>query len=362
MQIDWSKFVGRPPVNVDERLAGLAVRDRHVLITGAGGSIGAGLASAAVLGQPRTLLLLDISEGALHQTYRSLLASPTPTSVQVVPITGSVLDRHLLTHILRRHPVDLILHTAAYKHVPLMERNPFAALANNSIGTYRLVSAALEAGVPNLTLLSTDKAVNPQSIMGVSKRIAELVVLSHATASHRLNAVRLGNVLGSSGSVAPIFQEQVTQGRALTVTHPQASRYFLTQSEAEVAILSAATSPQSGKLYIADCGASIPIVELARYIAQGQAPIEIIGLRPGDKLHEELIAENERIAAGLFRGMRVIESPLPGAAGIEPALQRLESALNSFSYSDLLAIVQELVPGYKPADTASSDLDLVEAR
>jgi FlaA1/EpsC-like NDP-sugar epimerase len=235
-----------------------------------------------------------------------------------------------------------------------MEMNPFGALANNTIGTYRLVSAAREAAIPNLVLLSTDKAVNPQSIMGVSKRIAELIVLANANESHRRNAVRLGNVLGSSGSVAPVFEEQVKQGRALTVTHPEASRYFLTQAEAEVAILGAALSRESGKIFIADCGAPIRILDLASYIAQGQPDIEFIGLRPGDKIHEELIAPEERIAAEEFRGMKVVESPTPSAAAIARAVNKLEKAFNDFNHAEMLAVLRELVPTYHPPDKVTS--------
>jgi len=362
MHNDWADFVGRPPVAVDESLASLVVRDRRVLITGAGGSIGSGLAFAALLGKPRALVLLDLSESALYGTYQNLSISPALAGVEVVPITGSVADGRLLTHLFRQYRVDLILHTAAYKHVPLMENNPFSALANNSIGTYRLVSAALEAGVPSLTLLSTDKAVDPQSIMGVSKRIAELIVLSHATELHRMNGIRLGNVLGSSGSVAPIFQEQVMHGRPLTVTHPEASRYFLTQAEAEVSIFSAAASPQSGSMFIADCGAPIRIVELARYMSKGGPGVKFIGLRPGDKLHEELIAGDEQIAAECFRGMRVVASPSPKAATIASAINKLESAVNKFSYSEMIAVVQELVPSYQPPDLSASYAATAEAR
>jgi FlaA1/EpsC-like NDP-sugar epimerase len=348
-QPDWTAFLGRTSVAVDAALAESAVRDRSVLITGAGGSIGSGLALASLRGRPRELLLLDLSEGALYECYRSVLASPTLGDSKVIPFVGSIADRRLLEHLFRIHPVDLILHTAAYKHVPLMERNPFSALANNSIGTYRLVAAALENNVSGFVLLSTDKAVNPCNIMGVSKRIAEQVSLSHATKRNLMNAVRLGNVLGSAGSVAPIFQEQVGQRRALTVTHPDVSRYFLTQSEAEVSILGAATSSESGKIFVADCGEPIRIVELAKFVAGRDAKIEFIGLRHGDKLHESLIGEDERVVVERFRAMRLVDSPSAGIAKIEHAMKRLKSSIDTFSYAEMIAAVQELVPTYMPA-------------
>ncbi|AXC09859.1 UDP-N-acetylglucosamine 4,6-dehydratase [Acidisarcina polymorpha] len=365
---EWADFLGRVPVAVDEALAALAVGGRRVLITGAGGSIGSGLAQAALLGQPELLALLDVSESALHQSFRSVSSSSLLRDVEVIPVTGNVSDERLLEHLFHRYQIDLILHTAAYKHVPLMESNPFSAIANNSIGTYKLVKAAQEAEVASLILLSTDKAVRPRGIMGASKRLAELVVLSHATESLRMNVVRLGNVLGSSGSVALVFQEQATQeqarqeqsgqkqagpGCALTVTDAEASRYFLTQSEAEVAILNAASSPDSGKIYIADCGECIRVVDLAKYIGGPAANIRYIGLRRGDKLHEELIAQEERVAPELFGGMRVVDGFLPSSEFVIQTIKQLEEAIFKYDYPDMIKAVQNLVPGYQPDITGS---------
>ena len=249
---------------------------------------------------------MDLSESALYESCRRLSAMAGASEIEIVPITGSVGDARFLDHLLRQHRPEVIFHTAAYKHVPLMERNPFSAIANNSIGTYRLVVATLEAGVSRLIAVSTDKAVNPSGVMGVSKRIAELAVLSHSTSGSRMNVVRLCNVLGSSGSVAAIFQEQVEQGLPLTVTHADAKRYFVVPAEAEQAILGAAVSPVWGRVLVPDCGGEFRILDLAQYIAgrygSGRdAAVEFTGLRPGDKLREELWSRM-RLSRWCFQG------------------------------------------------------------
>ena len=265
-EMNWAEFLNRPAIAGDPELAASAVGDRSVLITGAGGSIGSGLAEVVLSGHPRSLVLLDVSESALYESFRRLLAMDS--SSEVVPVIGSVGDARFLSHTLRQHRPELIFHAAAYKHVPLMERNPFSAIGNNSIGTYRLVTAALEAGVSRLVSVSTDKAVNPLSVMGVSKRIAELAILSHSTNDTQMNVVRLCNVLGSSGSVVEIFQEQAGRGLPLTVTHADAQRYFLTPAEAERAILIAAVSSSWGRVLMPDCGDEFRIVDLAKYVAK----------------------------------------------------------------------------------------------
>ncbi len=277
----------------------------------------------------------------------------------LVPVVGSVGDERFIRHLLRQHRPELIFHAAAYKHVPLMEQNPFSAIANNAIGTYRLVVAALEAGVSRLIAVSTDKAVNPLGVMGVSKRIAELAVLSHSTSAAQMNVVRLCNVLGSSGSVAEIFQEQAKQGSPLTVTHPDARRYFIASAEAEGAILSAAVSSSWGRVLVPDCGEEFRIVDLARYIACDcgagrDVAIEFTGLRPGDKACEELWSCEEVIEAVLPSGMRVLKSPMPSAAALSAAMQTLESAVEKFDYQDMIYAVKQLVPGYRASSAKAT--------
>ncbi len=352
--MDWSDFLGRPPIAYDPALAASAVSERSVLITGAGGSIGSGLAEAVLAGRPRVLVLLDLSEGALYECCRRLSAMPGTSATEIIPVTGSVAEARFLTHLLRQHRLDLVFHAAAYKHVPLMEQNPFSALANNAIGTYRLVAAALEEGVSRLIAVSTDKAVNPLSVMGVSKRIAELVVLSHSTSYERMNVVRLCNVLGSSGSVAEIFQEQAERGLPLTVTHADACRYFITPAEAEQAILAAAVNPVWGRVLVPDCGEEFRILDLARFLAgpcragaEREALIELTALRPGDKLSEELWSGDEIVEAVLPDGTRVLKSSAPTAREVSLSMQRLESAVDAFDEAELICAVGELVPSYR---------------
>ena len=350
--MDWSEFLGRPPIAADPALTVSAVGDRSVLITGAGGSIGSGLAAAVLAGHPRTLVMLDVSESALYESWRrvSAISKVTGLGTEIIPSTGSVADPPFLAHLFRQHRPDLVFHAAAYKHVPLMERNPFSAIANNSIGTYRLVVAALEAGVSRLIAVSTDKAVNPMNVMGASKRIAEVVVLSHSTSDARMNVARLCNVLGSSGSVAAIFQEQAAQGLPLTVTHTDAERYFLAPAEAERAILGTAVSPVWGRVLVPDCGEEFRILDLARYIAgrcgaEGDGGIEFTGLRPGDKLREELWSRDELMEAVLAGGLRVLKSPAPSAREISILMRRLEAAVDNFDHAELFDAVAALVPG-----------------
>ncbi len=366
--MDWSEFLGRAPIVEDPALAASAVGDSSALITGAGGSIGSGLAAAVLAGRPRALVLLDLSEGALYECCRRLSALPGASGTEIVPVIGSVGDARFLDHLFRQHRPDLVFHAAAYKHVPLMEQNPFSAIANNSIGTYRLVVAALEAEVSRLIAVSTDKAVNPLSVMGVSKRIAELVVLSQAPseASKReagMNVVRLCNVLGSSGSVAEIFQEQAERGLPLTVTDVDASRYFLTPAEAEMAILQAAVSPVWGRVLAPDCGEEFRILDLARFVARKcgagrDAGFEFTGLRPGDKLREELWSGDEVVEGVLSGGMRVLRSSTPSMREVSLAMHRLEAAVESFDRSELMNAIAELVPEYQlPCRVSTSQLE-----
>ncbi len=355
MEIDWTGFLGRGPVALDPGLAESVASGRSILITGAGGSIGSGLARKVLAGKPRVLVLLDSSEGALYECYRQLLPL-SPVGTAVVPAVGSVSDSRLMERLFKVHRSHLVLHAAAHKHVPLMEQNPFSALANNSIGTYRLVLAGLEAEVSQLVMLSTDKAASPRSVMGASKRIAEQVVLAHASKRVRMNAVRLGNVLGSAGSVVPIFLEQVARGLPLTVTHPAAERYFLTPEEAEAAVLRAAASLVTGRILVADCGEALRIVDLAKFLAKKSgskdgetAELAFIGHRAGDKLSERLVSEDEQVDAEGVDGMRVVASPHPSAAEMAVAIERLEGSIARFDFAATMTIVRELAPGYEAA-------------
>lgn len=350
--MDWSGFLGRPQFVMDAELAVSAVCEQPVLITGAGGSIGSGLAEAVLAGRPRALIMLDSSEGALYESYRrvSALARGAGSVSEILPVICNVTDSRFLEHLFRERRVETVFHAAAYKHVPLMQLNPFSAIANNSIGTYRLVLAALNAGVSRLIAISTDKAVNPLSLMGVSKRFAELVVLSHATTEVQMSVVRLCNVLGSSGSVGVLFAEQAAHGVPMTVTDREAERYFLSPSEAKAAILQAAAARIGGRVLIPECGGSILITDLARYIARSfgvvDPQLEFIGLRPGDKLQEELLGGDEVLEAELPGGMRVVKSPAPTSREVAILMGRLEAAVESFNRDEVMKVVAGLFAGF----------------
>jgi FlaA1/EpsC-like NDP-sugar epimerase len=338
-----------------------AVGGRSVLITGAGGSIGSGLARAVLAGRPGKLMLLDLSESALYESWRTLIET-AGAATRIVPIVGSVLDSEFLRFVFDRDAPQVVFHAAAYKHVQLMEENAFSAFRNNSVGTYRLALAARAAGVERLISVSTDKAVNPTSVMGASKRIAESIVLSHSMSETRMNVVRLCNVLGSSGSVATIFREQAADGRPLTVTDARAERYFLLPAEAEMAILRAAVSPIWGRVLIPDCGEPVRILDLARRIAApagGRVASEFPGLRPGEKLCEELRSSDEVPEFPLLDGLRVMRGAFPVEMEVAALMRGLESALGSFEMDRLLTAVRAFVPAFR---LASTDIACAKAR
>jgi len=366
MQWDWEVVLGRPEIAPDRDRVVAAVQNKCVLITGAGGSIGSRVALDCIGGRPKALLLLDSSEHSLYEIWKRISAQTTNGFSQIVPIVGNFSDRPLLDLLFRQYHPDLIFHAAAYKHVPLMEQNPFRAVANNAVGTFKLVLAALENGPCELLLVSTDKAVNPTSIMGASKRAAELIILSHSCSAVRMNAIRLGNVLGSSGSVVPLFQEQLEGGRPLTVTHPDARRYFLTSSEAGSAVLCAANCFLSGRILLADCGVPLNILELARYMAdlyninegldrRTRPEIEFIGLRPGEKLEESLFSTEEQMEESLVSGVRVFKSPCPPACDVADGMERIEAAIRNLDLREMLAATTHLIGDYRPAYGLRSD-------
>lgn len=338
-------------------MAGVA--GRPVLVTGAGGFIASEMVRAfADCGEAR-LVLLELSEEKLFQISSEMTARGYGDLC--VPVLGSVCDRNLLDELLAQYRPELILHAAALKHVPLMERNPLAAVETNSLGTWEVAEAAAAHGVRQTILVSTDKAVEPHSIMGASKRIAELVMLDHAARAPRSLAtiVRLANVIGSPGSVAPVFAEQIARGGPLTVTHPQARRYFLTLTEV-VQLLAQAISLQPVGILVPDPGAPVLITELARrmMVASGSSlRIAITGLRPGDKLDESLLATAERHGGYATPGLRRVISTV--FADIPQCIAELKAAAAARDRARLVGIVQQLVPDYRPGDLIRAALSEV---
>lgn len=296
-----------------------AFRDRTVLITGAGGSIGSELARQVMAVRPRRLVLLDRAESALFDIHRQLLEGFRDSDVEIEIELANVASRPAIRRVVMAARPDVILHAAAYKHVPMMEKHPSDAVYVNIAGTMALLDAAVEADVERFVLVSTDKAVKPSSIMGASKRVAEMLVADTARRTSRAYvSVRFGNVLGSNGSVVPIFADQLERGRPLTITHPEMTRYFMTIPEASWLILDAAALGRPGDLFVLDMGEPIRIMDLARDVARlagrdpDAQPITITGLRPGEKLHEELFYDRELVeGTSTPKVLRAIADPPP---------------------------------------------------
>lgn len=355
---DWGEFLGRSLVDVPASLIEGAVRGRRILITGAGGSIGSELAHLVAVSTPEVLLMLDLSEHALYESHRRIAAS---AQRNVVPIVGSVCDRTLLHRVLSEYSPDLVIHAAAYKHVPLMEQNPFSAIENNAVGTLRLILAACEHRVRQLLMVSTDKAVRPCSVMGASKRLAELVLLSHSHPETSMQALRLGNVLGSSGSVSVLFQEQLRLCVPLTVTDANVERYFLTIEEAEAALLEAVIHKEKQGILVAECGTSRRVLDLAHFLArqdgrliEEELEIEFVGLRPGDKLREELVGPEETVEEDSFGNLHLVHSPHPDAIDVAYTFDKLQSAIRRADLGAMMTAVMGILPEYKPGNFASS--------
>jgi FlaA1/EpsC-like NDP-sugar epimerase len=317
------------------------------LVTGAGGSIGSALVNALVGAGLQRLLLLDTSEIGLSELQRQLAKTHKNESIELG--LGSIDDADFLDALFSRHRVDLIYHAAAWKQVPLLESHPFSAVRNNALGTHTLVEAAIRGGVPKLVLISTDKAVNPSSIMGVSKRIAELAVVSQA--SCQMNAIRLCNVIGSSGSVVPQFLRQIAQREPVTVTDPQARRWFLTMHEAVEAILACGVSSQQGKILLPPVGETVRILDLAQFLIRSSedgGQVAYIGLRPGDKLTEQLIFESER-KVGMEGCLTVLETPRLSAGGLGAFIGELDDRIKLRDLPGMLRAIHSVIPEYIPS-------------
>jgi len=292
-------LLGREPVQLDEDIVGASISDRVVLVTGAGGSIGSELCRQIGRFAPRRLILVERFENALFEIHRELVASYPDVALE--PVIGDVCDVARMTHVFEVHRPELVVHAAAHKHVPMMEWNPGEAVKNNIGGTRNVGELAHRFGVARFVLVSTDKAVNPTSVMGATKRVAEIYLQALSQrSSTRFVTVRFGNVLGSNGSVIPIFRDQIARGGPVTVTHPEMRRYFMTIPEASQLVLQAGAMGHGGEIYILDMGEPVRIVDLARDLItlSGLRPDEDIeirysGVRPGEKLVEELSTHAE---------------------------------------------------------------------
>lgn len=361
-EVEIEDVLGREPVAANEALLHQNITGKAVLVTGAGGSIGSELCRQLLAQSPTVLVLFELSEFALYAIERELTQSTAGHGVKIVPVLGSVLDRNKLTRVYRQFGVKTVFHAAAYKHVPMIEMNPAAGVWNNVFGTLRAVEAACLCGVETFVLVSTDKAVRPTNVMGCSKRLAELVLQAKnmqeaalGVKTTKLTMVRFGNVLGSSGSVVPVFREQIKKGGPLTVTHPEIIRYFMTIPEAAQLVVQAGAMGEGGDVMVLDMGEPVKIVDLAKRMIHlsgfshkdeknpdGDIEIQFTGLRPGEKLYEELLIGNNTLPTSHKSIMRAEEHALIWEE-LEPLLFELEAAVKAENSDAILVLLKKSV-------------------
>ena len=368
-ELDVEDLLARAPVPPDAALLASQLAGQVVLVSGAGGSIGAELTRQILLCRPRLLLLLDHNEFGLYNIHQELLAlcAKGQLTTELLPLLGSVANLPRLHAIFSGYRPTTVYHAAAYKHVPMVEDNPGEGILNNVFGTLNMAQAAKQHGARRFVLVSTDKAVRPTNVMGASKRLAEMVLQAYAqqAADTCFTMVRFGNVLGSSGSVVPLFRRQIAEGGPITLTHPDVTRYFMTIPEAAQLVLQAGAMAVGGDVFVLDMGQPIKIIDLARRMVQlsgltlcdpdhphGDIAIEVTGLRPGEKLYEELLIGDNPEPTGHPRIMKAHEPFLPWDA-LTPALAVLRAAAQAGDTAAIKAFLLAHVHGYS-ADSGSS--------
>lgn len=379
-EVDIADLLGRDAVPPDQSLFERCIRDKAVMVTGAGGSIGSELCRQIILSAPKTLVLFEHSEFALYEIHSELSGYIRTRKLQIVliPILGSIRNYRRLQDVMSAWQIDTVYHAAAYKHVPMVEHNVAEGIMNNVFGTLNTAQAAIKCRVENFVLISTDKAVRPTNVMGSTKRMAELVLqaLSAEQAPRlwgedsqinqlnrtRFTMVRFGNVLGSSGSVIPLFRDQIRRGGPITVTHPDITRYFMTIPEAAQLVIQAGAMGQGGDVFVLDMGEPVTIVELARKMIMlsgltvrdetniaGDIGISFTGLRPGEKLYEELLIGDNPETTSHEKIHRANEDFLPWNE-LLPVLDTLRQAIREDDYDTVRKTLLETVQGYKPAN------------
>ena len=365
-ELDIDDLLGRDAVPPDEALLSQNIKGKVVLVTGAGGSIGSELCRQILDVGPSTLLLVELSEFALYQIHGELSAKAQDKGVVLVPLLASVQDARRMAELMATWQPEMVYHAAAYKHVPLVEHNPAEGIKNNVLGTLTVAKAAAAHAVKNFVLISTDKAVRPTNVMGASKRLAEMLlqaeaaVMAKAGGKTRFSMVRFGNVLGSSGSVVPLFRRQIKDGGPITLTDERITRYFMTIPEAAQLVIQAGAMASGGDVFVLDMGEPVRIADLARRMVElsglalkdeanpnGDIEITVTGLRPGEKLYEELLIGDNPLPTSHPRIMKAHEDFLPWDV-LQAKLSDLGLALDANNVPMIRTLLKDLVPGYQP--------------
>jgi FlaA1/EpsC-like NDP-sugar epimerase len=350
-------LLGRKPVRLDEELIQRSIEGRSVMVTGGGGSIGSELCRQLASFSPSKLIIFEQAESALFAIHHEL--EENWPGLKVVPWIGDIREYTSVDRAIREHKVSSIFHAAAYKHVPVMESHILEAVKNNVLGTRNLVQAAVERGVSDFLMISSDKAVNPTNIMGLTKRVAELIVSALPTPNEgsrtKFVSVRFGNVLGSNGSVVPLFRSQIAAGGPVTVTHPEMRRYFMTISEAVQLVLQASTMGKGSEIFVLDMGDPVRIVDLAEEMIRlsGFEPnvdieIRFTGTRPGEKLFEELTFDGEDMLPTYHEKIKIFSGPRKGATAMDQWISNLKEVVAYGDNVSVLKHLRDLVPEYQP--------------
>jgi len=349
--VDVQDLLSREPVELDRELLRSRIEGKIVMVTGAAGSIGSELCRQIARFRPSRLVAFEVAETPLFHLERELrTAFP---DLNLVLAIGNIRDQQRVSSVMKTHRPVMVYHAAAYKHVPIMESSVVEAIANNVFGTWNVAQAAAEHGAEEFVLISSDKAVHPTSVMGATKRLCELLIRSLPASQTRFVAVRFGNVLGSNGSVIPLFKQQISNGGPVTVTHPDMQRYFMTIPEASQLVLQASVMGQGGEIFVLEMGAQVKIVDIARklILLSGLVPdtdikIEFSGIRPGEKLYEELNLNDEETIATSHRKIKMFMGRGGSTSQILSQLNHLRHLCDNRRLGEIVPLMQELVPEY----------------